>query len=80
MAALRRSARGFTAGSGAALGLAAYVIESGLRSEPSLPRLAAYAGAGLVLGTVGSPLLMRAKYRIDRPLLAGKTSLWLHRT
>lgn len=78
MAALRKPARRFASGSGAAIGLAAYVIESGIRSDPSLPRVAAYTAGGLALGAIYAPLLMRAKYRLDRPSLDGRTPLRLH--
>jgi hypothetical protein len=69
MAAARKLTLWFGSMGGMTLGLAAHVIESGIRSHASLPRMALYMGVGALVGTVGHPLLSRAKYHYDRPVL-----------
>jgi hypothetical protein len=64
---------------GTTLGLAANVIETGVREEFSLPRIATYMGAGALLGTAGHPLLSRAKYRNDQSLLKWRHPIQLTR-
>lgn len=57
--------------SGGIIGLAADVVENGIRDEFSFPRLGLYIGAGAILGlTAGGPLMIRGKHRYDRDILA----------